>query len=307
MTIYFVGALVLIVTGTVLLLNLTPERVADDMMSLLTPKDNLREQVQRVQGKRDGHRVYQWLVRLKGALGYSGSRTFSAMCFMALVLFAAGTVLAISLDNLFLIPVLAVGGLLIPFFYVASMQVQYKRHTRDELETALSIVTSSYIRNDDIVSSVRENLPYIKPPLRETFSRFVGDATAVTSSLKRSLKHLRSGVDNEVFREWCDTLILCQDDRTLKETLSSIVTKLTDIRIVNSELNTILASARNEYRMMVTLVFGNIPLLYVLNKEWFYTLFTTTAGKVTLAVCCVVVLVTAALLMKWTRPIEYKQ
>ena len=48
-------------------------------------------------------------------------------------------------------------------------------------------------------------------------------------------------VDNEIFWEWCDTLIQCQDDRTLKDTLLPIVAKLTDVRIVNSELKTIYA------------------------------------------------------------------
>ena len=80
--------------------------------------------------------------------------------------------------------------------------------------------------------------------------------------------NLKEKVDDEIFREWCDTLIQCQDDRTLKDTLQPVVSKLTDVRIVNSELKTMLSPARNEYWFMVALVVGNIPLLYLLNKDW---------------------------------------
>ena len=129
---------------------------------------------------------------------------------------------------------------LIPFFYTSSTLSYYEKHTKEELETTLSIVTTSYVRNDDIVSAVRENLKYIKPPLRDVFMAFEGEATAISSNVKHALYSLRDKVDDEIFREWCDALIQCQDDRTLKDTLLPIVGKLTDVRIVNNELKTLL-------------------------------------------------------------------
>jgi hypothetical protein len=119
--------------------------------------------------------------------------------------------------------------------------------------------------------------------------------------------NLKEKLDDEIFREWCDTHIACQDDRTLKDTLLPVVSKLTDVRIVNNELKGMLAAARNEYWVMVALVVGNIPLLYVLNKEWFHTLIYETSGKVVLGICGVVILVTALFMLKFTKPIEYKR
>ena len=124
---------------------------------------------------------------------------------------------------------------------------------------------------------------------------------------KRALYNLKEKLDDEIFREWCDTLIACQDDRTLKDTLLPVVSKLTDVRIVNNELKGMLAAARNEYWVMVALVVGNIPLLYVLNKEWFHTLIYETSGKVVLGICGVVILVTALFMLNFTKPIEYKR
>ena len=129
----------------------------------------------------------------------------------------------------------------------------------------------------------------------------------ISSDTKASLRNLRDRIDNDIFAEWCDTLISCQDDRTLKDTLLPIVSKLTDVRIVNNELKTVLDAAKNEYLTMVLLVVGNIPLIYALNKEWFDSLMFTIPGKIVLAVCGMTILVTAGFMMKFTKPIEYRR
>jgi hypothetical protein len=85
------------------------------------------------------------------------------------------------------------------------------------------------------------------------------------------------------------------------------VSKLTDVRIVNNELKTMLDAVRNEYLTMVLLVVGNIPLIYALNKDWFNSLMFSTPGKIVLAVCGMTILVTAMFMMKFTKPIEYRR
>ena len=298
----------LIIIAIALLMGLTPEQVTDDLISLITPKDSLRDEVRAIRGNKKKHGIYASLMKMKDALAATGkAKQFSLVCFLSLALFATGAILSVLIKNLFLMPVLSAAFALLPFFYIANTLSYYEKRTKEELETTLSIVTTSYIRSDDIVSAVRENLSYIKPPLREVFCAFEGDATAVSSNIKRALFNLREKVDDEIFREWCDTVIQCQDDRTLKDTLLSVVAKLTDVRIVNSELKTMLASVRNEYWMMVALVVGNIPLLYLLNKDWFNTLMFSTPGKAVLGICGAVILITALFMLKFTKPIQYKR
>lgn len=301
-------ASVLIIVAIAMLMDLSPERVTDDLMKLITPQDSLRDEARALRGNKKKHGIYKTLMKMKTALSVTGkSKQFSLVCFLSIVLFAAGAILSVLIDNLFLLPVLSVAFALIPFFYTTNTLSYYDKRTKEELETTLSIVTTSYVRSDDIVSAVRENLQYIKPPLREVFQAFEGDATAVSSNIKRALFNLKEKVDDEIFREWCDTLIQCQDDRTLKDTLQPVVSKLTDVRIVNSELKTMLSSARNEYWFMVALVVGNIPLLYLLNKDWFHTLLFTTPGKLVCGICGMVILITALFMMKFTKPVEYKR
>ena len=306
--IFSVISSLLLIFSIAFLLKLTPERIADDLMNLITPNDTLRDKARNLRGNKKKHPLYNKLLRIKTALEATGnSKQFTIICCASLILFAGGAVLSVLIGNLFLLPVLSAAFALLPFFYTANTLSYYEKHTKEELETTLSIITTSYIRSDDILVAVRENIVYIRPPLREVFRAFLGDVTAISSNTKRALFILRDKVDNEIFREWCDTLIQCQDDRTLKDTLQPVVAKMTDVRIINNELKTMLASVRNEYWMMVVLVVGNIPLLYQLNREWFDTLMFSTPGKIVLGICSAVILITALFMQRFTKPIEYRR
>lgn len=72
-------------------------------------------------------------------------------------------------------------------------------------------------------------------------------------------------------------------------------------------LKTMLYEPRKEYWTMVALVIGNVPLLYLLNTDWFITLTQTLPGKIVMAVCGVAILVTAFFMLRFTRPIQYKR
>ena len=300
-------ASIFIIIAIVCFLNLTPQQITEDLNSVLLKKPNLRDRARALRAGKKKNGLGAKFMYLQSALASCGKEgKFALVCSSALVLFAVGAVVAVLIDNVFLIPTLSVAFAMIPFIYVRNIISIYEKQTKEELETALSIITTSYSRDGDIVSAVQENLPYIKPPLKESFTAFVGDAMAVSSSIKQALYNLKNKVDDEIFREWVDTLIQCQDNQEMKDTLQPIVSKLTDVRIVNNELNTMMSAVRTEYYTMVGLVVGNIPLLYVLNKDWFHTLIFETPGKIVLGVCGIVIVVTYLFMLKFTKPVEYK-
>ena len=68
-----------------------------------------------------------------------------------------------------------------------------------------------------------------------------------------------------------------------------------------------LSAARTEYWMMVGMVVGNIPLLYFINKDWYAALMFTTLGKIVLAICGLTIVITAMLMFKYTKQVEYKK
>ena len=299
---------ILLVAGTFLILELTPETVTDDIMHMVVPEQTLRDKVLIAQKKKKSRKIAKALLHMREALTATGkSNQFTVTCAASLMLMIAGCIAAVMINNFFMIPVFALAFASLPFLFARNTIAAYDKHIRKEMETALSVVTTSYIRTDDIVTSVKENLTNLKPPIRDIFAGFVGDAMMVSSDTKAALRNLRDRIDNDIFAEWCDTLIACQDDRTLNDTLLPIVSKLTDVRIVNNELKTMLDAVRNEYLTMVLLVVGNIPLIYALNKDWFSSLMFTTPGKIVLAVCGMTILITAMFMLKFTKPIEYRR
>ncbi|MDD4495323.1 MAG: hypothetical protein PHV32_13455 [Eubacteriales bacterium] len=306
--IFSIISTLLLIVAIACFLDLNPERVTGDIMKIVSPQLTMREKAKTARHGRKTGSILSQLSYIRTALANTGKAgQFSLVCSGSLVLFLAGCVISVLVNNLFLFPVLSVAMALIPFFYVQSALTYYDKHIKEELETALSIISTSYIRSDDIIAAVSENIIYIKPPIREIFKGFLGETTAVSSDVKRALNNLKNKIDNEIFKEWCNTLLQCQDDRTLKDTLLSVVGKLTDVRIVNNELKTILSAAKNEYWVMVLLVVMNIPLLYMLNKSWFETLLYSFPGKLILGICGTVILITALFMKKYTKPVEYKR
>lgn len=308
MTFVYLICFLLLTVGAVLLLKLTPERITGDLMRFVSPKQTLRDKVLTRKGKKKSRKITVELRRIKDALEQTGKgNQFAVACAASLLLMIVGCVIAIMIDNPFLVPVFAIAFAMIPFFYAKRTVAYYDNHVKEELETALSIITTSYVRTDDIVSAVKENIQYLKPPVKDIFAGFVAENMMISSDVKQSIRHLKEKVNNSIFAEWCETLIACQDDRTLKDTLMPIVTKLTDVRIVNNEIKGMLSSARVEYYMMTGMVVGNIPLLYFLNKDWFNALMFTTLGKLVLAICGLVIIVTAVLMLRFTKQIEYRK
>ena len=308
MTVVYLVGFLLSVIATAVLLGLTPETITEDIMRFASPKQTLREKVLVAKGKKRSRKLTVELNRIRDALNSTGKGSqFTVACAASLLGIIGGCVAAVALNNYFLIPAFAFAFALIPFGFAKRTINYYDKHIQEELETALSIITTSYVRNDDIVTAVEENVQYLKPPVKDIFAGFVAENRMITSNIKQSIKHLKERVNNGIFAEWCDTLIACQEDRTLKDTLMPIVAKLTDVRIANSEIKGVLGAARIEYFMMAGMLVANIPLLYFLNKDWYSALMNTVPGKIVLAISALAIVITALFMFRWTKPVEYRK
>ena len=226
---------------------------------------------------------------------------------LSLFLAAMGAVICIVIQNYFMLPVLAVGMGLIPFWYVLFTSHSYKKLMNNEIETGLSIITSSYLRSESIITAVEENIHYLNPPVADVFRGFLAETGMISTDVKQALSNMKPKLDNYIFREWVDAAIACQDDKSLKSTLTPIIGKLSDMRIVAAELDYLMYEPFKEFITMAFLLVGNIPLLYFLNKDWYDVLVNTGFGKGILAVCLLVLLISFAAVIRLTKPVEYKR
>jgi hypothetical protein len=297
------------ITGAFLILRISPMDFTNGIFQKLTsaPK-SIRSDVNETTRRKKPGFLRREIMEAQVILQATGkTERFPVVCAASLILFAVGAGIAIVMGNIFLVPVLAVGLAFAPFWYVKLTAGGFKKDVAVELETALSIITNAYLRSEDIVTAVSENVRYLNPPVYQVFYNFLFQLEYVDPDVNTAISGMRAAIDNEVFREWCDAVMACQHDRSLKTTLTPIVSKLSDMRIVNGELQNLVFAPRKEFMVMVALVLCNIPLLYFLNKDWYATLMHTIPGQAVLALCAVAIFVSFAFVIKLTQPIEYRR
>ena len=309
MTTVLLIACIGMITGFFLILGISPMDFTGGIFFRLIDKPkSIRDEVKEATHRKKLSYLRRQIAEAQSILKVTGRKNrFPMLCALSLALFAAGASAAIIMSNFFLVPVMAVGMMFLPFWYVKLTQTHFKKNIAAELETALSIITTAYLRNEDILTAVEENLAYLNPPVLSVFRDFVNRVRLVDPDVEAALSDLREQIDNPVFQEWCDALCDCQYDRSLKTTLTPIVTKLSDMRVVNGELENMVFEPRKEYIVMVVLVLGNIPLMRMLNQDWYHTLMHTAPGQIVLAVCAAVIFITTAFVIRVTQPIEYRR
>ena len=297
------------ITGFFILLRLSPADFAGAVFGRLTARPkSVKDEINEATKRKKPSLLRREIAEAQSVLALTGrSGRFPLVCASSLLLFAAGASIAILLKNVFLVPVLAVGFLFFPFWYIRLTAGHFKKEIASELETALSIITTAYLRNEDILTAVEENLQHLNQPVQGVFAEFLSQVKHISPDVDAALKNLRGKIDNSVFQEWCDAISACQHDRSLKSTLVPIVGKLSDTRVINGELEILVFEPRKEFITMVILVLGNIPLMYLLNKSWYDTLMHTTLGRFILAVTAAAILISTARVIRLTKPIEYRR
>ncbi len=302
-------ALILMILGFFNLLKISPIEIIDYIKRIKpNKKANMRQKVLSVTKKKKTKGIKHLITETKEILKMTGKEErFIIILITSIILSIIGMFIAILIKNIVLTPVLGIGFALTPFWYVKLVATKWKKELNGELETALSVITTSYMRSDSIITAIEENIDYINPPVDEVFKSFLMDSKLINANIKMALEKLKSKIDSDVFRQWVDAIIDCQEDKNLKSTLTPIVTKLSDMRIVSGELDNMLYEPVKEFMMMASLLIGNIPLIYFLNKEWYKSLMFTPIGKGVLAICTVVLFISIAGVVKHSKPVEYKR
>lgn len=298
-----------LIAGAFLILGLSPLEFTDSLFGFLTRKDqSIRAQINESTNRKKVRFLRREIIEVQEILKLTGRASrFSMVCAVSLLLFAAGAAFAILLNNVFLVPVLAAGLMFLPFWYIRLTATHYKKAVAAELETALSIITTSYLRNEDILTAVEESVQYLNPPVKNVFTEFLAQTQFIDPDVEAALHAMKPKIQNDVFHEWVDAISSCRYDRSLKTTLTPIVSKLSDMRIVNAELEYLVSEPRKEFIIMAMLVVGNIPIMYMLNRDWYHTLMHTMVGQIILAVCAAAMFISTAFVIKLTKPIEYRR
>lgn len=235
------------------------------------------------------------------------SGLFPTLCLASVGLLFVGLAIGGITNNPFLALVLSGGLSLIPFWFVKLSENNYQNELNDELETALSIITTSYIRNNNISKAIEENLHHINPPVQGIFETFLVETKYISSSIPDALLRLSTRINNTIFEEWCLELIACQDNRNLKHTLPDIVGKFGNVRMVNGTLGVDIYEPLRELLITSGILLCFPVMIYMLNADWFYVLTNVWIGKFTLACQVLVVFIGINAGIRITKPITYER
>ena len=227
--------------------------------------------------------------------------------FISTLLAIAGVITGFIVNNIFLVPVLAVGFALMPVWIIKLREASYKKHLNAMLETTLSGITTSYMRNNNIILAVEENMKHINYPLHMIFSKFVNENKLLNASVSSGLRNMKNQLDNPTFREWCDAMIQCQSDHSLKITLFPIVNKFSEMKNIQAELDTIMMMPFQQFITMAVILASGLPIMWIINKDWYNILVTTMPGKFIIAVSVVSLFTSLNKAVSLCRPVEYKR
>ena len=249
-----------------------------------------------------GRLMARYRLKLAAVLKYSAfDAGVDGLLRLKALLGALGLVAGLLLRNPFLSAVLPAGFFWLPDAYFHISSLRFAKEADEAVEAAMGLITNSYLQNEDIKSSIFENITRIDQPLREVFREFMAETGFVDASVKNALYRMKLKSDNSYFADWCDILIQCQDDRELKFVLPSIVTKLNSVKKVQTELDTAMYDIYKEFLYVVGIVALNFPLMFLINAEWAGILFGTMLGKLTVAVCFAVIFAASAYVVSVNR------
>ena len=177
------------VTGFFILLRLSPMEFTDGVFRSLTSRPkSLKDEINELTHRKKKSFLRREIADTQNILKMTGREPkFPAICAMSLLLFVVGASAAIMMGNFFLVPVMAVGMMFVPFWFIKLTASYYKKNIAAELETALSIITTAYLRNEDIQTAVEENLEYLNPPVKSVFAEFLARIQLVDPDVDAAL------------------------------------------------------------------------------------------------------------------------
>lgn len=252
-------AVVLFILAILLFFKIDAEEIKNFTESV-QPKPTLSKMAKKQKKSKLGRQLDEIILALK-VTGQAGQIYYLFIFSFALAVVAI--LATIGLDNLFLLPTLVVCLFLAPFFYIRVQYLEYRTLLTNELETALSVVTSSYERTENVYQAFSENIDNINEPLQKVFREFLYSINH-GASIPNSIEKMKEEVHNDIFTEWCDNLKRCEVSRNMIPTLRPSINKITEMKVRATEAKTLLRNAKSEFIGVQAL-----SVIFMIINQWF--------------------------------------
>jgi tight adherence protein B len=294
----------LMVAGLFFIFKIDPIEFIDLLTKPMQRRRALKDRVDKIAGKKPGF-FRQQIINIKEMLASANmGGNIRKYQLASLLLAVTGFLIGTAIDNIMAAVVLALGLAIMPIIYIQLKTGEYIRSLNESIETALSVVTSSYVQSGDLIDAVRSSLKAIPAPLDDVFKKFLVEVEMIDSNVVQALYNMSHRINRRHFKEWCSAAIQCQSDRELRYAMPGIVERLSEYRQIQMETDTAMRRMYTEYGLMVVIILGCIPIMAMMMPGWFDALMNTLVGKITLAVVLLAIFLCTIGVVQSNRPIE---
>lgn len=223
---------------------------------------------------------------------------------LSIKMMVAGAIIGLCFLNPFLSIALSLFGLFIPVFMIHLTAASFRTQFAGEMYTCMSVISTSCQRKFDLVRAVQENVNAMTEPMKSHWNAFLRDYENFDSDVPNGIRKLRKKINDPVWQEWCDDLLMCQTDPTRKFLLSGAVKKATQQSRVRLMLDSILDEPVFQAVGVMLIAIAAIPVCGFFYPDWGYILMNTWQGKLSIAIIVLACLYLAFKAVRASRPVN---
>ena len=201
-----------------------------------------------------------------------------------ILLLLLGVIGFLLIGNLSLTVIMLVGGLIVPYFYLKYSQKQRLDKFNDQINDSLTIISNSLKAGYSFFQALEMVTKEMEAPISEEFT-LVLKKMNLGASPQEALRDLTDRIGSDDL-DLVVTAVLIQRQvgGNLSEILDSISGTIRERIRIEGEINTLTAQGRASGFIVALLPIALGALLFVINPEYMTPLFTTTLGRMMLAI-----------------------
>lgn len=199
------------------------------------------------------------------------------------------------------------------YLYMVLKTQEATREELSELQNAMSVITNSYIGNNNIVKAVEtyvlakrnsmspEELKFQKVT---PFEAFVAQCVTINPNIDNALEMLAYRINNKYFNEWVKNLRMCIKDRNMKFSLQPVIQQMADEKIMQIESDGAMRQAWQTYFTMIGLMYGTVFIFRIVQKDWYDILVGTFIGQALIVLMLLVSILSAVFVIRINKPLS---
>lgn len=190
----------------------------------------------------------------------------------------AGSAFGMIMRNEIIVVIGVAAGFMLPKIALSLMRSKRYEEISGQLETAFSIIASSFGIYPNFLDAIRNSIDMMQPPIKDEFITVVREVESGVP-LEEALANMEERVPFKELKTFNQVAVVAQNSGgKAKEVLQQCAKLVAENRILKKDLESELAQARQEAVMLFCLLIGGI-LFFRFFQGDFFDFYYTPLGK----------------------------